>query len=201
MTMLDYVMSAAVRGHYGVDGGVLTVDMSVGFMNAGTSSHILAEGRVLHGGQSTAFCEAEARDEGGKLLAKAIGTFKLLGEKDGAPAVWPGAAFHNPAAPWEPSTRSARCPFTLPLPQRRGRGWSSRTCQLARCSLRQRRAQPQLVAADQQPVPRRRDHDLVQAHVRRHLGDEADGAAEVLGLQHPGEVPCAGGTAATSRSA
>ena len=81
MTMLDHVMSAAVRGHYGVDGGVLTVDMSVGFMNAGTSSHILAEGRVLHGGQSTAFCEAEARDEDGKLLAKAIGTFKLLGEK------------------------------------------------------------------------------------------------------------------------
>jgi acyl-coenzyme A thioesterase PaaI-like protein len=81
MTMLDYVMSAAVRGHYGVDGGVLTVDLSVGFMNAGTSTHIFAEGRVLHGGQSTAFCEAEARDEGGKLLAKAIGTFKLLGEK------------------------------------------------------------------------------------------------------------------------
>jgi len=81
MTMLDYVMSAAVRGHYSVDGGVLTVDMSVGFMNAGTSNHIFAEGRVLHGGQSTAFCEAEARDEGGKLLAKAIGTFKLLAEK------------------------------------------------------------------------------------------------------------------------
>jgi acyl-coenzyme A thioesterase PaaI-like protein len=36
---------------------------------------------VLHGGQSTAFCEAEARDEGGTLLAKAIGTFKLLGER------------------------------------------------------------------------------------------------------------------------
>lgn len=81
MTMLDYVMSAAVRGHYGIDGGVLTVDMSVGFMNAGTSSHILAEGRVLHGGTSTAFCESEARDEAGTLLAKAIGTFKLLGER------------------------------------------------------------------------------------------------------------------------
>lgn len=81
MTMLDYVMSAAVRGHYGVDGGVLTVDISVGFMSASSSSHILAEGRVLHSGQSTAFCEAEARDEGGKLLAKAIGTFKVLGER------------------------------------------------------------------------------------------------------------------------
>jgi len=81
MTMLDYVMSAAVRGHYGMDGGVLTVDMSVGFMNAGVSDHIHAEARVLHAGQSTAFCESEARDDAGKILAKAIGTFKLLGEK------------------------------------------------------------------------------------------------------------------------
>ena len=81
MTMLDYVMSAAVRGHYGVDGGVLTVDLSVGFMNAGFGTHIHADGRVLHSGQSTAFCEGEARDETGKLLAKAIGTFKLLGER------------------------------------------------------------------------------------------------------------------------
>jgi uncharacterized protein (TIGR00369 family) len=81
MTMLDYVMSAAVRGYYGVDGGVLTVDLSVGFMNAAFGAVISAEGRVLHGGGSTAFCEAEARDDSGKLLAKAIGTFKLIGEK------------------------------------------------------------------------------------------------------------------------
>jgi len=81
MTMLDSVMSAAVRGHYGVDGGVLTVDMSIGFMNAGVSDHIHAEARVLHAGHSTAFCESEARDDAGKILAKAIGTFKLLGEK------------------------------------------------------------------------------------------------------------------------
>ena len=81
MTMLDYVMSAAVRGHYGVDGGVLTVDLSVGFMNGATSATIQAEGRVLHGGGSTAFCEGEARDETGKLLAKAIGTFKLIQDR------------------------------------------------------------------------------------------------------------------------
>src|SRR5712675_1690508 len=65
MTMLDLVMSWAVRGHYGVVGGMLT-----------------AEGKVLHGGKSTAFCEAEARDDKGTLLAKAIGTFKLLTDKE-----------------------------------------------------------------------------------------------------------------------
>ncbi len=82
MTLLDLVMSWAVRGHYEVVGGVLTVDLSVGFMKAGYGDKVLAEGRVLHGGKSTAFCEAEARDAEGALLAKAIGTFKLLADKD-----------------------------------------------------------------------------------------------------------------------
>ena len=78
MTMLDYVMSAAVRGRYATDSSVLTVDLSLGFMNASLSDRIFAEGKVLHAGKSTAFCEAEARDERGTLLAKALGTFKLL---------------------------------------------------------------------------------------------------------------------------
>jgi len=42
---------------------------------------VTAEGRVLHG-KSTAFCEAEARDDAGALLAKAIGTFKLLSDRE-----------------------------------------------------------------------------------------------------------------------
>ena len=82
MTMLDLVMSWAVRGHYGVVGGVLTVDLSVGFMKGSFGDKVTAKGRVLHGGKSTAFCEAEARDDKGALLAKAIGTFKLLPDKE-----------------------------------------------------------------------------------------------------------------------
>lgn len=82
MTMLDLVMSWAVRGHYGVVGGVLTVDLSLGFMKASHGDMVTAEGRVLHGGKSTAFCEGEARDDKGELLAKAIGTFKLLADKE-----------------------------------------------------------------------------------------------------------------------
>jgi acyl-CoA thioesterase len=81
MTMLDLVMSMAVRGHYNdLNAGVLTVDMSIGFLNA-SKDDVFAEGRVLHAGRSTAFCEAEARDTEGRILAKAIGTFKLLGDK------------------------------------------------------------------------------------------------------------------------
>jgi len=46
MTMLDLVMSLAVRAHYGVAGGVATVDMSIGFINPGMGT-VQAEGRVL----------------------------------------------------------------------------------------------------------------------------------------------------------
>jgi acyl-coenzyme A thioesterase PaaI-like protein len=65
-----------------VVGGVLTIDLSVGFMKGSFGDKVTAEGRVLHGGKSTAFCEAEARDDKGTLLAKAIGTFKLLTDKE-----------------------------------------------------------------------------------------------------------------------
>lgn len=80
MTMLDLVMSWAVRGHYGEVASVITVDMSIGFLKAGTGD-VTAEARVLHAGKSTAFCESEARDQHGALLAKAIGTFKLIPAK------------------------------------------------------------------------------------------------------------------------
>ena len=116
MTMLDLVMSIAVRAHYGVAAGVATIDMSVGFMRPSTgnlraigraparslslscrrtatsagscwttrsrptcagSSSVSASTRR----RSTAFCEAEALDESGTLLAKAMGTFKRLNAK------------------------------------------------------------------------------------------------------------------------
>lgn len=77
MTVLDLVMTVAVRAHYGVASGVITVDMSIGFLNPGMSA-VSAEGRVLHAGKSTCFCESEARDANGTILAKAIGTFRLM---------------------------------------------------------------------------------------------------------------------------
>jgi uncharacterized protein (TIGR00369 family) len=77
MTLLDYVMSMALRGHYGVAAPVITIDMSVSFMKS-SSGRLLAEGRVLNAGRSTSFCEGEVRSESGELLAKAIGTFRLV---------------------------------------------------------------------------------------------------------------------------
>ena len=80
MTMLDLVMTVAVRAHYGVASSVITIDMSVGFISP-AGDIVYSEGRVLHAGKSLCFCESEARDGDGKILAKAIGTFRLVEKK------------------------------------------------------------------------------------------------------------------------
>ena len=79
MSLLDVAMAVAARSSRNHAGGVMTVDMSVSFMRSASSS-IVAEGRVLRGGQSLYFCEGEVVDIGGELVAKAIGTFKLRRE-------------------------------------------------------------------------------------------------------------------------
>lgn len=79
MTLLDVAMAVAARSSRNHTGGVMTVDMSVSFLRS-ASGHLVAEGKVLRGGQSLYFCEGEVLDESGELVAKAIGTFKLRRE-------------------------------------------------------------------------------------------------------------------------
>jgi uncharacterized protein (TIGR00369 family) len=81
MTLLDVAMAVAARASRNHAGGVMTVEMSVSFLRAATG-RIVAEGRVLRGGRSLFFCEAEARDESGEMVAKSLGTFKLRGKHD-----------------------------------------------------------------------------------------------------------------------
>ena len=80
MTMLDLCMGAAVRGRLGQALSVLTIDASMSFMNPARSD-FTATGRVLRPGKSMMFCEAEAHDSDGTLLAKALGTMKAMPPK------------------------------------------------------------------------------------------------------------------------
>jgi len=83
MTMLDSAMSLAARLHlHGAPGGILTVEMNAKFISPGTGHRLTAEGKVIGGGKSTLFCEAEVRDEAGKLVAKGMGTLKPVRKKD-----------------------------------------------------------------------------------------------------------------------
>ncbi|MFN8924766.1 MAG: PaaI family thioesterase, partial [Rhodospirillales bacterium] len=53
----------------------VTIDLNVAFLASG-SGRIVAEGRVLRAGRSIVFCEGEARDAEGVLLARASGVFR-----------------------------------------------------------------------------------------------------------------------------
>jgi len=44
---------------------------------------LVAEGRCIHFGRSVAFCEGEARDAGGKVVARASGTFMVRRARGG----------------------------------------------------------------------------------------------------------------------
>ena len=82
MTMLDSAMSPAARLHLqDAPGGILTMEMNAKFISPGMGSWLSAEGKVIGGGKSTLFCEAEVRDGAGRLIAKGMGTLKPVKKK------------------------------------------------------------------------------------------------------------------------
>jgi len=83
MTLLDSAMSLAARLQLqGAPGGILTIEMNAKFINPGMGHRLIAEGKVIGGGRSTLFCEAEVHDDAGHLVAKSMGTLKPVKKKD-----------------------------------------------------------------------------------------------------------------------
>ena len=77
LSLLDITLSMSARTLYDPPRSIMTIDLSAQFI--GTAKGLMrAEGRVAKAGKSTIFCEGEARDEAGELVAKAIGTFRSL---------------------------------------------------------------------------------------------------------------------------
>ena len=84
MTLLDSAMANAALSRIDHAREVVTIDMHVGFMRPATG-RVEATGRATGGGRSVCFCEAEAVDSSGQVIAKAMGTFRYR-----APADAPG---------------------------------------------------------------------------------------------------------------
>jgi len=80
LSLLDITMSMTARTLFDPPRSVMTIDLSTQFISTATGL-LRAEGRVMKAGQSTIFCEGEARDEKGELVAKAIGTFRAISPK------------------------------------------------------------------------------------------------------------------------
>ena len=80
LALLDITLSMTARTLYNPPRSIMTIDLNTQFI--GTATGLLrSEGRVMKAGQSTIFCEGEARSESGELVAKAIGTFRARNPK------------------------------------------------------------------------------------------------------------------------
>jgi len=82
MSALDFTLSAAARAHE-ANTGMATIDMTTHFL-APARGTVIFEARCLRIGRSLAFCEGQARDEAGTLLATASATFKIVRRKPGS---------------------------------------------------------------------------------------------------------------------
>lgn len=77
MSAMDFTLSAAARSHDPLALGSITVDMTTHFY-APARSTLTIEGKCTRRGRSVVFCDGEAHDENGKLVAVARAVFKLV---------------------------------------------------------------------------------------------------------------------------
>ena len=80
LALLDITLSMTARTLYDPPRSIMTIDLSTQFIGTATGT-LRAEGRVMKAGQTTIFCEGEARSESGELVSKAIGTFRARSPK------------------------------------------------------------------------------------------------------------------------
>ena len=77
MSLLDVAVCTAARTLHADSLGAITIDMSISFIGGSAGARLMAEARVLKDGRSMTFCEAEARNEDGSLVAKAMATVRV----------------------------------------------------------------------------------------------------------------------------
>jgi uncharacterized protein (TIGR00369 family) len=82
MSLLDVALCTAARTLHPESIGVITIDMSTSFIGGATGKKLLAEARVMRDGRSMSFVEAEAKNEDGSLVAKAIATVRVRHKKE-----------------------------------------------------------------------------------------------------------------------
>ena len=84
MSLLDVALCTAARTLHPESIGVITIDLSTSFIGGAAGKKLFADARVLRDGRSMSFVEAEARNEDGSLVAKAIATVRVRHKKEGA---------------------------------------------------------------------------------------------------------------------
>ena len=77
MSLLDVALCTAARTLHPDSVGVVTIDMSTSFIGGGSGARLFADARVLKDTRTISFVEAEAKNEDGSLVAKAIATVRV----------------------------------------------------------------------------------------------------------------------------
>ncbi|MGW9207768.1 PaaI family thioesterase [Embleya sp. NPDC055664] len=78
VAMLDECMGSAIVGLTDAEFMPVTVSMSTDFVKPISVGRILGTGQITSRGNSSAFLEARLTDTEGRILARAIGTYRLL---------------------------------------------------------------------------------------------------------------------------
>ena len=78
MSLLDVALCTAARTLHPESVGVITINLSTSFIDAGGGVKLYADARVLKDGRSMSFVEGEAKNEDGALVAKATATVRVL---------------------------------------------------------------------------------------------------------------------------
>ena len=77
MSLLDVALCTAARTLHPESIGVITIDMSTTFIGGGSGPRLVADARVMKDARTMSFVEAEAKNEDGSLVAKAIATVRV----------------------------------------------------------------------------------------------------------------------------
>ena len=81
MSALDFTLSAAARAH-ARDCGMATIDMTTHFLRP-AQGEVVIEASCLRLGATLSFCDGQALDAKGHVLATASATFKIVRPKPG----------------------------------------------------------------------------------------------------------------------
>jgi len=83
--LTDAAMGIAYASTLGEGETFATVELKINFLRPFREGLLIAEGSIVSKGRSIGYTEAEVRDEGGSLIAKASSTCKTLGGRPGDP--------------------------------------------------------------------------------------------------------------------
>jgi uncharacterized protein (TIGR00369 family) len=86
VSLLDVALCTAARTLHPESIGVVTITLSTSFIGGASGKRLLADARVLKDARTMSFVEAEAKNEDGSLVAKAVATVRVRLKEKGESA-------------------------------------------------------------------------------------------------------------------